>query len=143
MSKESIDVLSTEKRTFPPSKEFSEKAHIKSIKEYEKLYKKSVEDPDGFWGEMAEKQLSWYKKWDKVSEWDFEKPEIKWFINGKLNATYNCLDRFMNTPVKNKAAIIWEADDGESKTFTYQQLYYEVNRFANVLKNTGSKKETG
>ncbi len=72
MSKESIDVLSTEKRTFPPSKEFSEKAHIKNIEEYEKLYKRSVEDPDGFWAEMAEKQLIWYKKWDKVSDWDFQ-----------------------------------------------------------------------
>ena len=78
MSKESIDVLSTEKRTFPPSKEFSERAHVKSIEQYEQLYKRSIEDPDGFWAEMAEKQLSWYKKWDKVLEWDFEKPFIKW-----------------------------------------------------------------
>lgn len=140
MLKESIDVLSTEKRTFPPSKEFSDKAHIKNIQEYEKLYKKSVEDPDGFWAEMAEKQLSWYKKWDKVSDWDFNKPYIKWFIGGKLNASYNCLDRFMNTPTRNKAAIIWEADDGAYKTYTYQQLYYEVNRFANVLKKYGIKK---
>ena len=140
MSKESIDVLSTEKRTFPPSKEFSEKAHIKSIDQYEQLYKRSVDDPEGFWAEMAEKQLSWYKKADKVLEWDFNKPDIKWFIGGKLNATYNCLDRFMNTPIKNKAAIIWEADDGESKTYTYQQLYYEVNRFANVLRKYGVKK---
>jgi acetyl-CoA synthetase len=137
MSKESIDVLSTEKRTFPPSQSFSEKAHIKSIAEYEKLYKKSVEDPDGFWAEMAETQLTWYKKWDKVSDWDFNKPYIKWFVGGKLNATYNCLDRFMNTPTRNKAAIIWEADDGTYKTYTYQQLYYEVNRFANVLKKYG------
>ena len=86
MSKEFIDVLSTEKRTFPPSKEFSDKAHIKSIQEYEMLYKKSVEDPDGFWAEMAETQLTWYKKWDKVSDWDFNKPYIKWFVGGKLNA---------------------------------------------------------
>jgi len=140
MSKESIDVLSTEKRTFPPSQEFREKAHIKSIEEYERLYKRSVEDPDGFWAEMAERQLIWYKKWDKVSDWDFDKPYIKWFIGGKLNASYNCLDRFMNTPTRNKAAIIWEADDGEYKTYTYQQLYYEVNKFANVLKKYGIKK---
>lgn len=140
MSKESIDVLSTEKRTFPPSKEFSDKAYIKSIEEYEKLYKRSVEDPEGFWAEMAERQLSWYKKWDKVSEWNFEKPEIKWFIGGKLNASFNCLDRFINTPTRNKAAIIWEADDGVYKTYTYQQMYYEVNKFANVLKKYGVKK---
>ena len=110
------------------------------MKEYEKLYKRSVEDPDGFWAEMAEKNLSWYKKWDKVLEYNFEKPEIKWFQGGSLNASYNCLDRFVNTPVRNKAAIIWEADDGSYKTFTYQQLYYEVNRFANVLKKHGVKK---
>jgi acetyl-CoA synthetase len=140
MSNESIDVLMAENRTFPPSKGFSDKAHIRSMAEYEKLYKKSVDDPEGFWAEMAEKQLTWYKKWDKVSEWDFQKPEIKWFIGGKLNASYNCLDRFLTTPTKNKAAIIWEADDGSYKTYTYQQLHYEVNRFANVLKKHGIKK---
>ncbi len=110
------------------------------MEEYEKIYKRSVEDPEGFWAEMAEKQLDWFKKWDKVLEWSFEKPEIKWFIGGKLNASYNCLDRFINTPVRNKAALIWEADDGCYKTYTYQQLYYEVNRFANVLKKQGVKK---
>ncbi len=140
MSKESIDVLLAEKRAFPPSKEFSERAHIKSIEEYEKLYKWSVEDPEGFWAELAEKQITWYKKWDKVLNWNFDKPEIKWFIGGKLNVSYNCLDRYMNTPIRNKAAIIWEADDGEYKTYTYQQLLYEVNKFANVLKKYGVKK---
>ena len=140
MAQESIDVLLAEKRTFPPSSEFSKKAHIKDLSEYEKIYKKSVDDPDGFWAEMAEKQLTWFKKWDKVCEWDFEKPEIKWFVGGKLNASYNCLDRFLDTPIRNKAAIIWEADDGTYKTYTYQQLSYEVNRFANVLKKHGIKK---
>jgi acetyl-CoA synthetase len=138
--KKGFDVLSTEKRTFPPSKEFSDKAHVKSIAEYERWYKKSVEDPDGFWAEMAEKHLSWYKKWDKVLEWSFEKPQIKFFIGGKLNASYNCLDRFMNTPIRNKAALIWEGDDGSYITYTYQQLYHEVNRFANVLRKYGIKK---
>ena len=130
----------TEGRAFPPSAEFSKNAHIKSMAEYEKIYKRSVEDPEGFWAEMAEKHLTWYKKWDKVLDWSFEKPEIKWFSGGKLNASYNCLDRFINTPARNKAALIWEADDGSYKTFTYQQLYYEVNRFANVLKKHGVKK---
>ncbi len=132
-----IEVLLAEKRTFPPPGEISKKAHIKSIEEYEKIYKRSVEDPEGFWGEMAEKQLTWFKKWDKVLEYSFEKPEIKWFQGGKLNAAYNCLDRHINTSTRNKAAIIWEADDGHYKTYTYQQLYYEVNRFANVLKKHG------
>ena len=140
MAKESIEVLSTEKRTFPPSKEFSQKAHIKSMKEYEQLYKRSVDDPEKFWAEMAEQNLTWFKKWDKVLEYDFHKPFIKWFSGGKLNASVNCLDRFINTPTRNKAALIWEADGGTYRTFTYQQLYYEVNKFANVLKKKGIKK---
>ncbi len=140
MADDSIQVLSTEKRTFPPSKEFSKHAHIKSMKEYEQLYKRSVDDPEKFWAEMAEKNLTWYKKWDKVLEYDFMKPSIKWFSGGKLNASVNCLDRFITTPTRNKAALIWEADSGVYKTFTYQQLYWEVNRFANVLKKKGVKK---
>jgi len=140
MAKEGIDVLMAEKRIFQPSKEFSQRAHIKNLEEYEELYKKSLEDPDGFWAEMAEKNLIWFKKWDRVSEWNFEKPEIKWFVGGKLNASYNCLDRFINTPVRNKAALIWESDVGEYRTFTYQQLHHEVNKIANVLKKYGIKK---
>ncbi|HET6365279.1 MAG TPA: AMP-binding protein, partial [Nitrospirota bacterium] len=140
MAKESIEVLSTEKRMFPPSKEFSQKAHVKSMKEYEQLYKRSVDDPEKFWAEMAEQNLTWFKKWDKVLEYDFHKPFIKWFSGGKLNASVNCLDRFINTPTRNKAALIWEADGGTYRTFTYQQLYYEVNKFANVLKKKGIKK---
>lgn len=140
MSEKNIEVLMAENRTFPPSKKFSEKAYIKSIEDYEKIYKRSVEDPEGFWAEMAEENLTWFKKWDKVLEYDFVKPEIKWFQGGKLNVSYNCLDRFVNTATRNKAAIIWEADDGSYKTFTYQQLFVEVNRFANVLKKHGIKK---
>ncbi|MHB8880052.1 MAG: acetate--CoA ligase [Thermodesulfovibrionales bacterium] len=135
-----MEVLMDEKRTFPPSKEFSAKAHIKSLAEYEALYKRSVEDPEGFWGEMAEKNLTWFKKWDKVLDYDFNKPYIKWFSGGKLNVSYNCLDRHITTATRNKAAIIWEADDGSYKTYTYQQLFMEVNRFANVLKKSGIKK---
>ena len=138
--KESIQVLMSEMRTFPPSAEMSKKAHIGSIDEYEKMYKKSVEDPEGFWGEIAEKNITWFKKWDKVLEYDFHKPEIKWFVGGKLNASVNCLDRHLTAGRKNKAAIIWEADDGSYKTYTYQQLHLEVNRFANVLKKNGVSK---
>src|SRR3989338_4147838 len=140
MSKEGIDVLLAEKRVFPPSREFSKKAHIKSIEEYEELYKRSVEDPEGFWSEIAERELIWFKKWDRVLNYNFKNPKVKWFINGKLNASYNCLDRFINTPIRNKAALIWESDDGSYRTYTYQQLYYEVNRFANVLKKYGVEK---
>ena len=140
MSQESISVLMEEKRTFPPKKEFSEKAHIKSMEEYEKIYKRSVEDPEGFWAELAENMLIWQKKWDKVLSYNFQKPEIKWFIGGKLNVSVNCIDRHLNDSTRNKAAIIWEGDDGSYKTYTYQQLYYEVNKFANVLKKLGVKK---
>ncbi|MEW6571603.1 MAG: acetate--CoA ligase [Nitrospirota bacterium] len=140
MSKVSFDVLLAERRFFPPLTEFSERAHIKSMEQYNELYKRSVDDPEGFWAEMAERQIIWCKKWDKVLVWDFEKPYIQWFIGGKLNASYNCLDRFMNTATRNKAAIIWESDNGEYKTYTYQQLFYEVNRFANVLKKHGVRR---
>jgi len=135
--KESIQVLSTEKRTFPPSKEMRERAHIGSIEEYEKMYKRSVDDPEGFWGEIAEKNITWFKKWDKVLEYDFHKPEIKWFAGGKLNASYNCLDRHLEAGRKDKTAILWEADGGENRTYTYEQLHLQVNRFANVLKKNG------
>jgi acetyl-CoA synthetase len=126
--------------SFPPRKEFSDNARIKSMEEYERLYKRSIEDPEGFWAEMAEENLAWERKWDKVFEYDFNKPESKWFIGGKLNASYNCLDRFAKTAMKNKAALIWESDGGNYKTFTYQQLLLEVKKFANVLKKKGIKK---
>ncbi len=141
MSEEkTIDVLQVEGGTFPPSLEFSKKAYVKNIKQYEELYKRSIQDPEGFWSEQAEKMLHWYKKWRKTLEYNFEKPEIKWFIGGRLNASYNCLDRHVGTWRKNKAAIIWEADDGSYKTYTYGQLSYEVNRFANVLRKKGIKR---
>jgi len=141
MSEKGIEVHSSESRVFPPRAKFSKNAHIKSMDEYEKLYKWSIEDPEDFWAEMAEKNLTWYKKWDSVLEYDFHKPEIKWFKGGKLNVSYNCLDRYVQSPTfRNKAAIIWEADDGSYKTYTYQQLYREVNRFANVMLRKGVKK---
>jgi len=134
-----MDVLLKEERVFLPPKELSEKAYIKSMAEYEALYKRSVEDPEGFWAEIAEQNITWYNKWDKVLDYNFETPYINWFKNAKLNASYNCLDRNLDS-LRNKAAIIWEADDGEVKTYTYWQLYREVNKFANVLKKLGIKK---
>jgi len=128
-------------KTFPPSKEFSKNAHVGSKKAYEELYNRSVEDPDRFWADMAKEHLHWFKKWDKVVERDFNKPESKWFKGGKLNVSYNCLDRHLTTHRKNKAAIIWEAENGESRTYTYQDLHREVCRFANLLKKSGIKKD--
>ncbi len=129
-----------EKRVFPPPKEFSAAAHIKSMEEYQKLYDSSVADPDKFWGERAE-QLDWFKKWDKVRVSDFANGKHEWFVGGKLNVSYNCIDRHLKTWRKNKAALIWEGEpEGERITYTYQDLYYEVCRFANVLKKHGVKK---
>jgi len=123
-----------------PSEAVKMKATIRSIEEYQKIYQRSIEDPEGFWGELAD-QLSWYKRWDKVLEYDFNRPEIKWFINGKLNASYNCLDRHLNTWRSNKVALIWQGENlEENRIFTYQQLHYHVNKFANVLKKFGVKK---
>ena len=129
-----------EKRVFPPPKDVSEKAYIKSMEEYQEIYKESIENPEKFWGKLAE-QLDWYKKWDKVLVEDFSNAKHEWFVGGKLNVCYNCLDRHLKTWRRNKAALIWEGEpEGESKTYTYQELYYEVCRFANVLKKFGVKK---
>ncbi len=140
MAKKGVSVVSEARKTFPPPEEFSKNAHIKSEAEYEKMYRRSVKDPEGFWAEMAEKNLSWFKKWNKVMECDLTKPEIKWFTGGKLNVSYNCLDRHLKTHRKNKAALIWEAESGENKTFTYQELHRLVCRFANLLRKSGIKK---
>ena len=134
-----ITSMMAEKRVFAPSKEIKAKAYIKSLDEYKKIYQRSIDDPEGFWGELAE-QLDWYKKWDKVLVEDFKEAKHEWFVGSKLNVSYNCLDRHLNTWRKNKAALIWEGDTGDSKTLTYQQLYYEVCKFANVLKKHGVKK---
>lgn len=136
---ETIEVLLKEKRLFPPPKELAERAHIKGMEEYERLYKESIENPEDFWSREA-KILDWEKPWEKIVEWDFHKPDVKWFRGGRLNASYNCVDRHTKTWRRNKAAIIWEGDDGTTKTYTYQQLAREVNRFANVLKKKGVKK---
>ncbi len=140
MTKKTKTVSSEKQKTFPPSKEFSKHAHVKSLAEYEKLYRKSLDDPDGFWADMAEENLSWFKKWNKVTESDFYKPEVKWFTGGKLNVSYNCLDRHLKTHRKNKAALIWEGENGENKIYTYQELHRVVCRFANLLKKLGIKK---
>jgi acetyl-CoA synthetase len=136
----SIDVMLRETRRFPPQPEFQSTAYIKSLEEYKRLYEWSVTDPEGFWSKIAEENITWQKRWERILDYDFSVPFVRWFMGGKLNASYNCLDRFVNTPLKNRAAIIWESDDGRCRTFTYQQLYHEVNRFSNVLRKKGVKK---
>ena len=134
-----IESSMAENRVFAPSKEFSESAHIKSLEDYRKIYQRSIEDPEGFWAEKAE-QIDWFKKWDITYRGDFATAKHEWFVGGKLNVSYNCLDRHLNTFRKNKAAIIWEGDNGDNRTLSYQQLYRDVCKFANVLKNRGVKK---
>ena len=102
-----ITSMMGEKRVFNPPKEISQEAYIKSLDEYGEVYQRSIDDPEGFWGEMAE-QLDWYKRWDKVLVEDFKEAKHEWFVGGKLNVCYNCLDRHVKTWRKNKAAIIWE-----------------------------------
>jgi acetyl-CoA synthetase len=137
VSQVNIDSTLDESRSFEPSAEFSQKAQIKSLAEYDALYKESVEQPEKFWGRAAE-ELHWFKKWDKVLEW--KAPWAKWFVGGELNISYNCLDRHVKTARKNKAALIWESEPGEVRTYTYQQLWKEVQKFANVLKGLGVRK---
>ncbi len=136
MAEEGLEGVLKEQKIFHPPKDFRDKAHIKNSAEYERLYEQSIEEPERFWTDMAE-EIIWFKKWDKVMEGDFSKAEIAWFKGAKLNVSYNCLDRHLNTFRKNKAAIIWEGEAGESRIFTYQQLHREVCRFANLLMKKG------
>jgi acetyl-CoA synthetase len=127
-----IESVLQEERVFPPPPEFSANAHIKSEAELEKLREEASADPEGFWARMAE-ELHWFKKWDTVLNWN--PPHAQWFVGGKINISYNCLDRHLPTWRRNKAALIWEGEPGEIRTFTYQQLHTEVCKFANVLKS--------
>jgi acetyl-CoA synthetase len=132
-----IDTVMKEERLFPPSKEFAEKARIGSVEQYEKLWKEANEDPEAFWGRLAE-ELHWFKPFDKVLEWD--EPFAKWFVGGQTNVSYNCLDAHLGTPRQNKAALIWEGEPGDARVFTYQTLHREVCKFANGLKSLGVEK---
>ncbi|MGB2753334.1 MAG: acetate--CoA ligase [Pyrinomonadaceae bacterium] len=131
-----IESVLNEDRIFPPPVDFAANAHIKSFEEYEQLYAEAAADVPAFWAKQAA-ELDWFKKWDTVLEWNL--PHAKWFVGGKINISYNCLDRHLTTSRKNKAAIIWEGETGEIKTITYLQLHQEVSRFANVLKSLGVK----
>ena len=139
MDQTTLSSMMHEKRVFYPPKALSKKAYVKSLDEYKEIYRRSLDDPEGFWGELAG-QLDWYKKWDKVMVEDFKEAKHEWFVGGKLNVSYNCLDRHLESWRKNKAALIWIADGGDTSTLTYQELYYNVCKFANVLKKHGIKK---
>ena len=129
-------------KVFPPAKTSYPiaDAHVSSMEQYHEMYAESVADPEGFWSNIAER-ITWFKKWDKVSEYDFVKADIKWFDGGKLNASYNCLDRHVESGHGDEIALIWEGNDpAEDKTFTYSELLQEVKRFANALKAEGVRK---
>jgi len=136
---DTITSLLDEKRLFLPSEDFRSKAAVKSMEEFETIYKESEDDLEGFWAKHAEEQLDWYKKWDTVLSGD--PPFWRWFVGGQLNASYNCLDRHLNTERRNKTALIWEGEpEGDSRTYTYEELHKEVCKFANVLKSLGVKR---
>jgi acetyl-CoA synthetase len=137
LSNQDIDSTLRENRVFPPSEEFSSKAHIKSLEEYETLYKQSIEDPGAFWAGVA-RELHWFKLWNKVLDWNI--PSAKWFVGGKLNLSYNCLDRHLSGPRRDKTALIWEGEPGETRRLTYAELHAEVQKFANALKALGVRK---
>ncbi len=128
-----IEALLTEERVFDPPEEFARQATVQDPG----IYEEARRDPERFWASFAE-ELDWFEPWDEVLEW--KPPYAKWFAGGKLNVSYNCLDRQIKTARKNKAAIIWEGEPGDTRTLTYFDLYREVNKFANVLKDLGVKK---
>jgi acetyl-CoA synthetase len=134
---QAFDSTLRENRLFPPPAEFSARAHIQSMEQYEALYKQSIEDPDTFWANAAN-ELHWFKKWDKVLDWNL--PWAKWFVGGKFNLSYNCVDRHALGERANKTAIIWEGEPGEVRNLTYAELHVEVQKFANALKSLGIKK---
>ena len=128
-----IEALLQEDRVFPPSEEFRQQANIADPK----VYEEASRDPEAFWAKWAE-ELDWFQKWDQVLQWD--PPHAQWFVGGKLNASYNCIDRHLTSARRNKAALIWEGEPGDWKVYTYWDLYREVCKFANGLKSLGVKK---
>jgi acetyl-CoA synthetase len=136
-----IENLLEEKRLFQPPTAGREEAHIKSMAEYEQIYRRSMDDPQGFWAERASELITWYKPWSSVLEADLYKPEIRWFQDAKLNVSFNCLDRHLAAGRGDKAAIIWQGEpEDDVKIYSYRMLHAEVCRFANVLRRMGVKK---
>jgi acetyl-CoA synthetase len=129
-----IESILREGRKFAPSASFTQQAWVKGLSEYEALYRRAEQDPEGFWSECA-RELAWFKPFTKVLDWQF--PFAQWFLGGELNASYNCLDRHVAGPRRNKVALIWEGEPGDSRVLTYQMLTLQVARCANALKHLG------
>jgi acetyl-CoA synthetase len=135
-----ITSVLSERRLFPPSADFSKQAHLQTLDQYHALYRESLDSPDTFWPRMAN-ELHWFKKWDILLDWS-NPPFAKWFVGGKINISYNCLDRHLAINGGNrdhKPALLFEGEPGDTRTFTYAQLHAEVCKFANVLKSHGIK----
>src|SRR5512138_2977247 len=125
--------LLREDRRFPPSEEFRSRAAVRD----ERIYEDARNDPEGHWARLAG-ELEWSRQWTQVLDW--QPPHARWFVGGELNASVNCVDRHIRGPRRNKAAIIWEGEPGDTRTLTYWDLYREVSQFANVLKTLGVRK---
>ena len=128
-----IDALLKEERRFPPADEWRRTANINDPG----IYERAAANPEAFWEGFA-RDLEWMRPWTKVLDWN--PPDAKWFVGGKLNVSVNCLDRHIRTPRRNKAAIVWEGEPGDRRTLTYWDLYRQVSAFANVLKSLGVKR---
>ena len=138
---QNLDSSLRENRLFAPPAEFAAKAHVKSLEEYEAMYRRSVEQPEAFWAEAAG-ELEWFEPWTKVLQpgRDGSGLGAKWFVGGKLNLSHNCVDRHAKGSRRDKVALIWEGEPGEIRRLTYGELHEQVQRFANVLKGLGIKK---
>ena len=130
-----IDNVMRESRLFKPSDDFASKAVVGSMEDYQQLWDKAKSDPPAFWDELAKKELHWFEPYGEVLEWN--EPYAKWFVGGKTNASYNCLDAHLETDRADKVALIWEGEPGDKRTLTYRELHAEVCKFANVLKGLG------
>lgn len=130
----------SESKSYPVPADFAAQANINAA-QYNEMYQRSIDDPQGFWSEQAENYISWFKRWHSVSNWSFDEDvHISWFEGAELNVSYNCLDRHLETRGE-QIAIIWEGDDpNEDRKISYNELHQEVCKFANVLKNRGVKK---
>ena len=134
---QNLDSILREDRVFPPPPEFAAKARVGSLADYEELYARSIADPESFWEEAA-KELHWFAPWTRVLDWNL--PWAKWFVGGKINISYNCLDRHVLNGKRDKTAILWEGEPGEVRKLSYAELLTEVQKFANALKSLGIRK---
>jgi acetyl-CoA synthetase len=133
-----LDTVMHETRLFPPSPEFSARARIKSLDEYQRLWDEAAADPPAFWAKLAKAELHWFEPFGQALEWN--EPFAKWFVGGKTNASYNCLDKHLAEGRGDRIALWWEGEPGDARRLTYAELHREVCKFANVLKSLGTKR---